>query len=111
MVAPNGDTTHRATNDLGMAEDARRVFAELSWGVEEYHRGLKLFTGGGAESGAGRTRAADPHRVHLPGVRAAGVPPVHPPGGGFAAEWAVVREAVRKCITNPTYLLPDGSTA
>jgi putative transposase len=45
VVAPNGDTTHWATNDVGMAEDTRRMFAELSWGVEEYHRGLKQFTG------------------------------------------------------------------
>lgn len=34
VVAPNGDTTHWATNDPGMAEDARRMFAELSWGIE-----------------------------------------------------------------------------
>ena len=32
VVAPNGDTTHGATNDLGMDEVTRRVFAELSWG-------------------------------------------------------------------------------
>ena len=45
VVASNGDTTHWATNDLGLGESARLVFAELSRSVEEYHRGLKQFTG------------------------------------------------------------------
>ena len=50
VVAPvtprtGGDTTHWATNDLVMDEPARLMFAELSWSIEEYHRGLKQFTG------------------------------------------------------------------
>ena len=45
VVAPDGDTTHWATNDLGMGEATRLVFGELSWSIEEYHRGLKQFTG------------------------------------------------------------------
>lgn len=111
VVAPNGDTTHWATNDLGMAEDARRMFAELSWGIEEYHRGLKQFTG----VERCQARAARSQRNHIGcAIRAfvrleyhrftTGV-------GWFAAKWAVVREAVRAYLTNPTYLLPNGSTA
>jgi putative transposase len=76
VVARNGDTTHWATNDLGMDESARLVFAESSWGVEEYHRGLKQFTGvDGCQARA--ARAAEPHRVCHPRVRAVGAPPVH----------------------------------
>lgn len=32
VAVRDDDTTHRATNDLGMAEEARRRFAEWSWG-------------------------------------------------------------------------------
>ena len=35
IVAPNRDTTHGAINDLGMDEMTRRMFAELSWSIEE----------------------------------------------------------------------------
>jgi putative transposase len=45
VVAPHGETTHWATNDLGMDEAAQLVFAELSPSIEEYHRGLKQSTG------------------------------------------------------------------
>lgn len=44
VVAPNGDATHWATNALGLDESARLVFAELSWSIEESHRGRKQFT-------------------------------------------------------------------
>ena len=44
IVAPNGDTEHWITNDLGMDDLRRRQFAELAWQIEEYHRGLKQAT-------------------------------------------------------------------
>jgi hypothetical protein len=111
VVAPNGDTTHWGTNDLGMAVDVRRMFAELSWGIEEYHRGLKQFTG--VERCP--ARAARSQRNHIGcALRAfvrleyhrftTGV-------GWFAAKWGILREAARAYLTNPTYLLPHGSTA
>src|SRR5205823_1408026 len=45
MVAPNGDTTYWMTNDLGLTPLTRQVGAELAWTIEEFHRGLKQFTG------------------------------------------------------------------
>jgi hypothetical protein len=41
ISAPNGETEHWATNDLGMGDGERRKYAELSWGIEVYHRTLK----------------------------------------------------------------------
>ncbi|MGF1581642.1 MAG: transposase [Gemmataceae bacterium] len=37
----NGGTQYWATSDLQMDELTRLVYAELSWNIEEYHRGLK----------------------------------------------------------------------
>jgi len=58
LVAPDGDTQHWATNDLGMGELGRLRHAEQSWAVEEYHRGLKQYCG--AEKA--QVRAADAQR-------------------------------------------------
>jgi hypothetical protein len=111
VVAPNGDTAHWATNDLGMAEDTRRMFAELSWGVEEYHRGLKQFTG----VERCQARAARCQRNHIGcALRAFVRLEWHRFTTGeswFAAKWGIVRDAVRKYLANPIYLLPNGATA
>ena len=40
-----GDTSHGALNELGMGELTQLVFAEFSWFIEEYHRGLNPFSG------------------------------------------------------------------
>jgi hypothetical protein len=45
IVAKNGDTEHWATGDLGLTELDRLRYAELSWGIEVYHRGLKQYCG------------------------------------------------------------------
>ena len=111
VVAPNGDTTHWATNDLGMAEDVRRMFAELSWGIEEYHRGLKQFTG----VERCQARAARSQRNHIGcAIRAFVRLEYHRFTTGvswFAAKMGIVREAVRKYLANPAYVLPKGATA
>ena len=111
VVAPNGDTTHWATNHLGMAEDTRRMFAELSWGIEEYHRGLKQFTG----VERCQARAARSQRNHIGcALRAFVRLEYHRFTTGvswFAAKMGIIREAVRKYLANPVFVLPDGSTA
>jgi putative transposase len=111
IVAPNGDTTHWATNDLGMGEDVRRMFAELSWGIEEYHRGLKQFTG----VERCQARAARSQRNHIGcALRAFVRLEYHRFTTGvswFAAKWGIVRDAVRKYLADPTYTLPKGATA
>ena len=111
VVAPNGDTTHWATNDLGLDESGRLVFAELAWSIEEYHRGLKQFTG----VERCQVRAERGQRNHIGcAIRAfvrleyhrytTGV-------SGFAAKYAVVRDAVRAYLADPIYRLPKAATA
>ena len=106
VVAPNGDTAHWATNDLGMGESARLVFAELSWGVEEYHRGLKQFTG---VEGC-QVRAERGQRNHIGcAIRAFVRLEYHRFTTGvswFAAKAEIIRDAVRAYLANPRLTLP-----
>ena len=106
VVAPNGDTTHWATNDLGLDEVARLVFAEISWSIEEYHRGLKQFTG----VERCHVRSARGQRNHIGcAIRAFVRLEYHRFKTGhswFAAKYAIVREAVRLYLADPIYRLP-----
>jgi putative transposase len=106
VVAPNGDTTHWATNDLGMDEVTRLVFAELSWSIEEYHRGLKQFTG--VERCQVRTARGQRNHsgcalrafVRLEYQRlTTGV-------SWFGQKWAIIRAGVRDYLAHPRYRLP-----
>lgn len=110
-VAPNGDATHWATNDLGLDETGRLVFAELSWSIEEYHRGLKQFTG----VERSQIRSARGQRNHLGmAIRAFVRLEYHRFTTGiswFAAKTAIVRDAVRDYLKKPRYRLPGASTA
>ena len=45
VVAPDGDTEHGATNAWAMAPWHRQRWADYSWRIEEYHRGLKQHCG------------------------------------------------------------------
>ncbi len=111
VVAPNGDTTHWATNDLGMDGPTRLMFGEPSWSIEEYHRGSKQFTG----VERCQVRAERGQRNHIGyAIRAfvrleyhrftTGV-------GWFTAKWAIVRAAVRHYLEQPLYRLPQIATA
>jgi hypothetical protein len=111
VVAPNGDTMHWATNDLGMDEPARLVFGELSWSIEEYHRGLKQFTG----VERCQVRAARGQRNHIGcAIRAFVRLEYHRFTTGvswFEAKWSIVRDAVRAYLSKPRYRLPPRATA
>lgn len=110
-VAPNGDATHWATNDLGLDEAGRLVFAELSWSIEEYHRGLKQFTG----VERCQVRSARGQRNHIGlAIRAFVRLEYHRFTTGitwFAAKTAIVRDAVRAYLAVPKYRLPMRTTA
>jgi putative transposase len=111
IVAPDGDTTHWATNDLGMEEAVRLMFAELSWSIEEYHRGLKQFTG--VERCQVRYGRGQRNHIGL-ALRAFVRLEYHRFTTGvswFAAKWAIVREAVRRYLAEPLYRLPNSATA
>lgn len=45
IATPDGGTAYWATNDLGMTGLTRVQFADFSWAVEHYHRGVKQCTG------------------------------------------------------------------
>jgi DDE superfamily endonuclease len=111
VVAPDGDTAHWATNDLGMGEATRLAFAELSWSIEEYHRGIKQFTG----VEGSQVRCARGQRNHIGlALRAFVRLEYHRFTTGvswFAAKWAIVREAVRRYLADPLYRLPNPPTA
>ena len=45
IVSLNGNIEYWATNNLSMDELFRLKYAELSWSIEEYHRGIKQLVG------------------------------------------------------------------
>ena len=111
VVATNGDTTHGATNDPGMDETTRLAFAELSWGIEEYHRGVKQYTG--VERCSARGEWSQRNHIGF-ALRAFVRRAYHRFTTGvsrFAAKWAIVRDAVRAYLEQPRYKLPEPATA
>ena len=107
LVAPDGDTQHWATNDLGMGELDRLRHAEQSWAVEEYHRGLKQHCG--AERAPARAAAAQRNHIGC-SIRAFVRLEYHRFSTGvswFEAKAQVIRSAVRAYLAQPLYLLPS----
>jgi hypothetical protein len=106
IVAPDGDTQHWASNDLGMDALTRLSLAELSWGIEEYHRGLKQHCG--AERA--QVRAARAQRNHIGcAIRAFVRLEYHRFTTGvswFEAKFRIIRHAVRAYLAQPVYRLP-----
>jgi hypothetical protein len=111
LVARNGDTEHWITNDLTMDDLRRQQFAEQAWQIEEYHRGLKQAT----EVERCPARLARSQRNHIGfALRAFVRLEWHRFTTGvswFEAKTAVIRDAVRQYLTNPTYTLPLRATA
>ena len=111
IVARNGDTEHWITNDLGMDEPTRLMFAERAWGVEEYHRGLKQCTG----VDRCQTRMSLAQRNHIGcALRAFVRLEWHRFTTGVSwpeAKLRIVRDAVRVYLARPTLTLPGPVTA
>jgi putative transposase len=108
-VARDGGAEYWVTNDTGLGETGRVVFAELAWAVEEFHRGLKQFTG--AERC--QVRYANAQRAHIGlAIRAfvrlewyrftTGV-------SWFEAKMRIIRDAVRAYLSDPTIRLPHAT--
>jgi hypothetical protein len=106
IVAPNGDTSHWATNDLAMDELTRLQVAEASWAIEHYHRGIKQF----CAVERAQVRAARAQRNHIGlALRAFLRLEYHCFTTGiswFEAKTAIIREAVRDYLARPRYQLP-----
>ncbi len=111
IVAPDGDTAYWATNDLGMTALTRRQFAEFSWAIEHYHRGIKPCTG--VERCQCRSAVAQRNHIGL-ALRAFLRLEIHCFAAGVSwveAKTAILRDAVRKYLEQPRYRLPKPATA
>jgi hypothetical protein len=111
IVTTDGGTEHWVTDDLTMDDAARRTAAERAWAIEQYHRGLKQFT----EVERCPARLTRSQRNHVGfALRAFVRLEWHRFRTGvswFEAKWAVIRDAVRSYLSNPSYRLPTEATA
>jgi len=111
IVAPDGDIAYWATNDLAMNELTRLQFAEFSWTIEHYHRGIKQCTG----IERCRCRSARSQRNHI-GLALRAFLRLEIFGFARGVSWleaklAIVREAVRAYLADPQIRLPGPATA
>lgn len=106
IVAPDGDITYGTTNDLGMTDLTRLQFAEFSWAIEHYHRGIKPCTG--IERCHGRSATAQRNHIGL-ALRAFLRLEIHCFTRGISwveAKTAILRDAVRNYLARPRIRLP-----
>lgn len=109
--APDGDTAYWATNDLTMSQMTREQFAEFSWRIEHYHRGIKQFTG--IERCQSRSATAQRNHIGL-ALRAFLRLEIYclcHLTTWFQVKTGIIRDAVRAYIANPRFRLPMPPTA
>jgi hypothetical protein len=104
IVALNGDIEYWATDNLTMTIWQCADYADYSWQIEEYHRGLKQFCG--VERAQHRSGVAQRNHIGL-AIRAflrlesyrirTGV-------SWFEAKASIVRDAIRTYLTHPLYV-------
>ena len=105
IVSPNGDIEYWASSDLSMNELYRLKYAELSWSIEEYHRGIKQLVG--VERCLARTAIAQRNHIGL-ALRAFLRIERHCFSTGiswFEAKASIIRQAVRAYLAQPIYTL------
>lgn len=108
-VATNGDVDYWASSDVEMDPLTRLKYADFSWRIEEYHRGIKQFCG--VERCQARRAKAQRNHIGF-SIRAFlrlecfcfahGV-------SWFQAKLDVIRHAVRAYLADPYILLPRGA--
>ena len=111
IVAPDGDIAYWATNDLGMTDLTRVQFAEFSWSIEHYHRGIKQCTG--IERCQCRSARAQRNHIGL-ALRAFLRFEAHCFARGISwveAKTAIIRDAVRDYLARPRIGFPRPLTA
>lgn len=111
IVAPDGDTAYWATNDLAMTELERLQFADCSWAIEHYHRGIKQCTG----VERCQCRSARSQRNHI-GLALRAFLRLESYGFARGVSWveakgAIIRDAVRAYLNRPHIRLPRALTA
>ena len=111
IVAPDGDIAYWATNDLGMTDLTRLQFADFSWSIEHYHRGIKQCTG--VERCQCRSARAQRNHIGL-ALRAFLRFEAHCFAHGISwveAKTAIIRDAVRAYLARPRIRFPRPLTA
>lgn len=105
IVAKDGSIEYWTTNDLDMEDLQRLQFAELSWNIEEYHRGLKQFCG----VERSQVRAAKAQRNHIGlAIRTFlrfAVYSFKTGYSSFEAKYSITRKAVAMYMQSPTIRL------
>jgi hypothetical protein len=106
IVAPDGDIAYWASSDLGMSDLQRQQMAEYGWAIETYHRGIKQCT----EVERCQARSAKAQRNHIGlALRAFLRLEWHLFSTGIswaAAKAAIIRDAVRSYLAQPSIRLP-----
>ena len=104
-VARDGSAEYWATNDLQMSEQGREELERSGWGIETYHRALKQCCG--IERAQARRERAQRNHLGL-SLRAFLRLEANRLRNGvswYEAKLSIVREAVRKYLAEPLYLL------
>ena len=105
IVSPHGNIEYWATSDLSMNDLYRLKYAELSWSIEVYHRGIKQFVG--VERCFARKAIAQRNHIGL-ALRAFLRLERHCFSNGiswFEAKTYIIRDAVRAYLAKPIYNL------
>ena len=111
IATPDGGTDYWATSDLAMTDLTRRQFAESSWAIESYHRGIKQCAG--VERCQCRSARAQRNHIGL-ALRAFLRLEAYCFARGVSwveAKAAVVRDAVRAYLAKPHIQFPAPATA
>lgn len=105
MVRTDADIEYWATDDLQMNDLIRLKYAEISWMIETYHRGIKQFCG--IERCQARSERAQRNHIEL-ALRAFLRIEYHCFVKGiswFEAKTSIIRDAVRAYLAKPIYTL------
>jgi hypothetical protein len=104
IVVTENHIEYWATNDLQLNELTRLKFAQWSWMIETYHRGIKQFCG--IERCQARSATAQRNHIEL-ALRAFLRLEFHSFVKGiswFEAKTSIIRAAVRAYLANPVYV-------
>ncbi len=104
LVVTENRIEYWATNDEQMSDLTRLKFAQLSWMIETFHRGIKQFCG--IERCQARSETAQRNHIEL-ALRAFLRLEFHSFVKGiswFEAKTSIIRDAVRSYLANPAYV-------
>ena len=101
IVAPDGDIAYWASSDLAMTDLQRQQYAEHSWAIESYHRGIKQCV----EVERCQARSAQAQRNHI-GLALRAFLRLECYGFFHGVSWveaktAIIRDAVRSYLARP----------